>query len=114
MAKRAVDLDKTLAYAERGATTKYGYDPYHVGKPIQAMVDKVIKWLQDGDEVIIFTARDTDDPKTKLMIQEWSERHVGKVLEVTNKKLPDVDYFYDDKAVTVEINTGRILGVEQV
>jgi hypothetical protein len=111
--KRAVDLDKTLAYAEKGATAKYGYDPYHIGKPIREMVDTVIKWLQDGDEVIIFTARDVDSPKIKSMIQEWSEQHIGKILEVTNKKLPDVDYFYDDKAVTVEINTGRILGVEQ-
>jgi len=46
-----VDLDGTLAYYDewRGL--------YHIGEPIPAMVDRVKRWLAEGRDVRIFTAR---------------------------------------------------------
>lgn len=112
--KRAVDFDKTLAYSEPGTTSKLGYDPYRTGPPIPKMLKRVLKWLEQGDEVVIFTARVHDkDPKIRQVLEEWSKRYIGQVLEITNEKTPDMDFIYDDKGVTVEINTGEFLGVEQ-
>jgi hypothetical protein len=98
----AVDLDGTLAY----------YDKFDgkdiIGKPIQKMVDIVKNFIHDGDKVTIFTAR-ADNEKVVKAIKEWTKEHIGKELDVTNIKLPSFDLFYDDKAVTVEKNTGVIL-----
>jgi hypothetical protein len=46
-----VDLDGTLAYYDhwRGAE--------HIGEPIPAMLERVKRWLADGKDVRIFTAR---------------------------------------------------------
>lgn len=42
-------------------------------------------------------------------IREWTRKHIGKQLTVTNVKDPKMDVFYDDKAITVAENTGKIL-----
>ncbi len=47
----AVDLDGTLAH----------YDEFrgkdHIGKPIPKMMERVKKWLDEGQKIVIFTAR---------------------------------------------------------
>jgi hypothetical protein len=98
----AVDLDKTLAHQ----TTWKGKD--HIGEPIPAMVDRVKKWLADGTSVVIFTAR-ADKPEHIPPIREWLKKHLGQALPVTNIKRKEFSEFWDDRAVTVEKNTGRIL-----
>jgi hypothetical protein len=110
-----VDFDSTLATYESGDYEKYG--PYHLGKPIRKMVDRIIKHLIDGDEVRIFTARispDHDFPKDIPLvirkIEEWCEEHLGKPLMVTNIKDHDMILLYDDRCRQVEANTGRIVG----
>jgi hypothetical protein len=99
----AIDLDGTLAY----------YDKFDgkdiIGKPIQKMVDLVKKFIENGDKITIFTARASDEKAIKV-IKEWCKEHIGKdELDVTNIKLSSFDLFYDDKAITVEKNTGVIL-----
>jgi hypothetical protein len=98
----AIDLDGTLAH----------YDKFEgkdiIGKPIQKVVDLVKNFIHDGDKVTIFTAR-ADNEKAIKAIKEWCKEHVGKELDVTNIKLSSFDLFYDDKAITVEKNTGNIL-----
>ena len=49
-----VDLDGTLAYWD---TPMDQYDPMIIGSPIHAMVERVKIWLEQGHEVVIFTAR---------------------------------------------------------
>ena len=46
-----VDLDGTLAYYDqwRGAL--------HIGEPIPVMLERVKRWLDEGKDVRIFTAR---------------------------------------------------------
>jgi hypothetical protein len=97
-----VDLDATLA--------EYNgwHGPYHVGAPIKAMADRVKAWLAAGIKVKIFTARASEprDQAVIYAIEQWCERHLGQVLEVTNQKDYLMIQLWDDRAVQVTPNTG--------
>jgi hypothetical protein len=113
-----VDLDGCLA--------KYGEWTGQVGEPIPDMVGRVRGWLDAGIEVRIFTARvgtgagysensgRYDDQQfadeQREIIQAWCLEHIGQVLEVTAIKDFRMIELWDDRAVAVEMNTGRILG----
>lgn len=105
--KRAVDFDGTLAYQDN----ELGH--YCLGDPIYPMVDRVKKWLSEDDEVIIFTARaSTMSDLEKRDIERFCEKYIGRVLPITCIKTRDIDVFYDDKAVQVIFNTGKVVSVE--
>ena len=95
-----VDLDGTLAHYEgwRGAEI--------VGDPIPAMAFRVRKWIAEGKEIRIFTARATI-PEQIPFVEAWCERHFGVVLPVTCCKDFGMIELWDDRCVQVEINTGR-------
>ena len=111
----AVDLDGTLARYE-------GWNGGSIGEPIMPMVNRVKGWLAAGHTVKIFTARmhghgmtvDVDGrfvPQDVLTpIQEWCAKHIGQVLEVTNKKDFGMIVLYDDRCVQVVANTGELVG----
>lgn len=100
-----VDLDGTLA--EYGGWKGAG----HIGAPVPAMLERVKAWISDGVEVRIFTARVSDnDPETRIAIAQWCHEHVGQVLKVTNQKDYAMVELWDDRAVQVELNTGRPIG----
>lgn len=98
----AVDLDATLAH----------YDGFkgkdHIGAPVPEMLQRVKDWLAAGTKVVIFTAR-ADRPENIPPIRAWLKEHLGQVLPVTNVKRPEFGKIYDDRAVTVQKNTGKIL-----
>lgn len=115
-----VDLDGTLA--------TYGVyqGPDHIGEPVPAMLSRVKQWLAEGKTVKIFTARVDggnaaillgnpegqkfqDVDAIKKTIREWCKRHVGTELEITNMKDYGMIELWDDRAIRVEMNTGRIL-----
>lgn len=77
------------------------------------MVELIKRHIRNGQTVKIFTARaDETEPNHKAAIraiQDWCEIHLGKRLEVTNKKDRHMWLLYDDRAVQVEPNTGRII-----
>lgn len=106
-----VDLDGTLAewYGWAASGGK-------IGAPIPAMVDRVKRWLADGIEVRIFTARaagglDTHglrDPGVAIAnVQAWCINHIGHALPVTNVKDHEMIELWDDRAIQIERNTGR-------
>lgn len=118
-----VDLDATLA--------KYdGFKgPTVIGEPIPAMVDRVKAWIAKGYEVRIMTARVwtpaisdvsmspdaygkrvAEARYARRAIEGWTELHIGKRLEVTCQKDYSMWQLYDDRAVQVEPNTGRLIG----
>lgn len=106
-----VDLDGTLARYDEWR----GED--HIGAPIPAMVRRVKRWLQDGKEVRIFTARVStanrdmlQRNKTIRLIKDWCILHIGQELEVTSDKDYGMIELYDDRAVQVEKNTGKLIG----
>lgn len=103
------DLDGTLAeYDEwRG--------PEHIGRPIPRMIAEVKRHLGLGREVRILTARVSGGDGrvgVRAAIEAWCLEHIGQRLEITNEKDYGMWALYDDRAIAVERNTGRILGGE--
>ena len=99
-----VDLDCTLAEYHGW---KVADEP--IGKPIRYMVERVKRWLDKGKTVKIFTARvDGDDGFQERKIKEWCKEHLGQELEVTNVKTRSMYELWDDRAITVQRNTGRV------
>ena len=96
-----VDLDGTLAEHH----SYKGHD--HIGAPIKLMVDRVKKWLKEGRDVRIFTARDA---KSYPAIRKFCMENFGKTLKITNVKDRFMIELWDDRAVQVEHNTGKVVG----
>jgi hypothetical protein len=112
-----VDFDGTLA--------KYdGWNGGALGEPVPAMLARVKRWLAEGKEVRIVTARvglcgDTNDEGTaddaafaddqRAKIQAWCETHLGEPLTVTASKDFRMVELWDDRAIQVLPNTGRSL-----
>jgi hypothetical protein len=100
------DLDGTLAFFDRWR------GDYHIGKPIPAMIQRVRKHIQRGDVCKIFTARASKcDQKINDFISDWAEEHIGTRLEVTCAKDMFCVRIYDDIAIQVQQNTGKIVTV---
>lgn len=107
-----VDFDGTLAVHEVGK----GLLP--LGAPVPKMVARVRRWLEQGEDVRIFTARMSDPDKREVLkhrtaIENWCEEHLGKKLPVTCVKDYSLVRFYDDRAVQVQFNTGELIGSEE-
>lgn len=100
-----VDLDGTLA-------EYHGWNGGAIGEPIPRMAARVRQWLDEGQDVRIFTARvwteraHGDGPMTK-QIEAWCIQHFGKPLPVTCMKDYAMIELWDDRAVQVIPNTGR-------
>lgn len=112
-----VDLDGTLAEYNGWV------DENHIGRPVPAMLARVKKWIAEGRDVRIFTARVDggaaalsmgnpagaafqDVERIRTIIQDWCERHTGKRLPVTNMKDYGMVELWDDRAIQVVMNTG--------
>jgi len=100
-----VDLDGTLAMYDkwRGET--------HIGEPVPLMLARVKRWLSEGREVRIFTARVATREADELAavrgaIEAWCLAHVGRKLAVTCQKDYAMVELWDDRCVQVVPNTG--------
>lgn len=116
-----VDLDGTLAEYHGWVSEE------HIGKPIPLMVYRVKKWIAEGREVRIFTAR-VDGGKAAILlgdengqnfenvdrirgiIETWCQEHIGTVLPITNVKDYGMVELWDDRCVQVIPNTGVVVG----
>lgn len=95
----AVDLDGTLAVYHK-------FEGNHIiGPPIPEMVLRVLRWLEEGEEVYLFTAR-ADSPESIVHIKRWLAFHELPNLPITNIKLKHFKEMWDDRAIEVEANTG--------
>ena len=104
------DLDGTLAKYDGWKGVE------HIGEPVTTMVvvAKLLHWL--GKKIKILTARvapredgDCGD-KAKKYIEKWCEKNLGFVPEITHLKDASMAALFDDRAVAVEQNTGKVLG----
>lgn len=106
--KIAVDLDGTLAFYD-------GWKgPEHIGDPIPLMMERVKTWVENGDIVVIFTARlSLSDGESANYVRHhiglWLQKYGLGNLEITNIKSMSFDAMYDDRAIQVEKNTGVLL-----
>jgi hypothetical protein len=97
-----VDLDGTLACVDTLS------DISKIGDPVPQMVNLVKKLLQEGHRIKIFTAR-ASDTRQVAMIHKWL-KHIGlPEFEVTNIKDFEMIRLYDDRAVQVIANTGKLV-----
>lgn len=103
-----VDLDGTLA--------DYGVwvGPEHIGAPIPLMVERVKKWIAEGQPVRIFTARvcqwkdgSKDIPAVRSAIEKWCLEHLGAIIPITCTKDWEMVELWDDRAIQVIKNTGK-------
>jgi hypothetical protein len=98
-----VDLDGTLAH----------YDEFkgdhHVGKPIEPMIERVNKWIAEGKDVRIFTARSPHPA-----IRKFCHDNFGKILPITNVKDHNMQMLLDDRAVGVKRNTGELFSEDNM
>lgn len=105
----AFDLDSTIAM----------YPPKKgdgsIGQPIMPMIDLIKRLRKAGVEVRIFTARvglatAAEKAKATKEIQAFCLSCIGESLPVTAMKDHLMIALFDDRAVQVESNTGKILG----
>jgi hypothetical protein len=103
-----VDLDGTLARYDGWK----GID--HIGAPVPAMVERVKEWVAKHQAVKVFTARvAVPEPERSEVIghiHEWLAKIGLPRLDVTNVKDFGMIELWDDRAVQVEVNTGRRVG----
>ena len=99
-----VDLDGTLAH--------YDGRIDEVGEPIEPMLYRVKQWLAEGREVRIITARVSpewsDLEYQTEIIRAWCLKHLDVELVVQCHKSGDMLQLYDDRAVGVMHNDGRL------
>ena len=108
-----VDLDGTLA-----TMTNRDFDPRDIGEPVPKMISLVKKYLDEGKEVKIFTARvatigTIDSFYNTLVgrryIQLWAKKHIGRKLDVVCAKNYKMLTCYDDASIQVVQNTGELV-----
>ena len=109
-----VDLDGTLA-------THDGKQLKRIGEPIPAMVERVKMWLREGREVRIVTARAARTSfhiflyrAEKTQIEQWCLEHIGQALQIQAHKDYSMIELWDDRAVQVQMNTGKQVGVSRL
>lgn len=104
-----VDLDATLAEYSMGQGEL-------IGPPIRLMYLRVKKWLSEGKDVRIFTARaslnsyagdQVELDKQLALIEQWCMDHFGQKLPITCEKDFYMHEFWDDRAIQVIPNTGK-------
>lgn len=104
-----VDLDGTLAFHEPGF-----FQMNYIGDPIPRMLAQVKAWIEEGVVVKLFTAR-MSASKTEQAVflhawHKWCLKWGLPPLEATCVKDFNMLELYDDRAVQIEINTGRMVG----
>ena len=101
-----VDLDGTLAVWDGTSSLD------RIGPPVPAMLTFVKRMVENGIRVKIFTAR-ASDPRQIPKIRKWLEKNGLPPLEITNVKDYSMERLYDDRAVQVEPNTGRLISTSR-
>jgi hypothetical protein len=97
-----VDLDGTLAKYDKWRGKE------HIGEPIQTMLNRIHTWLDEGETVVIFTAR-AGDKEAIPYIEDYLEKIGLPALEITNIKGHEATEFWDDKGKQVIPNTGTLV-----
>jgi len=95
-----VDLDGTLAKHD-------GRLEDGIGPALPEMLKRVKKWVKDGREVRIFTAR-ADSSLERAKIKKWLEDNELPALAVTNTKDWKMAELWDDRAVRVLHNADKV------
>ncbi len=103
-----VDFDGTLV--ENTWRPGQAVTPGMIGRNIAPMVNRVKRWIAQGKEVRILTARvSTISPffaANRAIIDKWCQKNLGKSLPITCEKDPCMEELWDDRAVQLVPETG--------
>lgn len=110
----AVDFDRTLSSHENGEGIN------KLGVPIEKMINRVKSWIQMGIKVKILTARVAPHPhipgfnpeNQRELIHEWCKIYGLPELDVVCYKDMDMIELWDDRAISVNQNTGDAVRFE--
>ncbi len=83
----------------------------HTFEPVKPMVDRLRKYLKQGTECRILTARG-NDPAGINLVKTWLREQGLPNLQVTSKKDYQMIVLYDDRARQVIQNQGIVVGEE--
>lgn len=78
------------------------------------LIAKLLHWL--GKKIKIMTARvaprtgKDDSEKARGYVEKWCEKNLGFVPDITYVKDASMVALFDDRAVAVQPNTGKVLG----
>ncbi|MCB1615363.1 MAG: hypothetical protein KDI30_05050 [Pseudomonadales bacterium] len=97
-----VDLDGTLAHYDGWLS------PEHIGDPIEPMVRRIHQWQHEGIEVRVMTAR-ASRSEMIAPVEKWLSHHDMPNIKVTNRKDFNLLQLWDDRAIQIETNTGKVL-----
>ncbi|MEN3260027.1 hypothetical protein AAH678_14965 [Sodalis endosymbiont of Spalangia cameroni] len=95
-----VDLDGTLNELRTGQGTR-------IGVPARPMMQRIRRWLREGREVRIFTARAATADGVRA-VQSWLRAQGLPALTVTNMTDSEMLQLWEDRAIRVVKNTGKI------
>jgi hypothetical protein len=102
-----VDLDGTLAEYNNWQGAE------NIGEPIPLMVERVKKWINEGKNIKIFTARassnNPDASVSRRSIQTWCLKHLNIILPITAEKDYGMIELWDDRCKQVIPNTGILI-----
>ncbi len=107
------DLDGTLAMNYNGI-----FNPKEIGSPIPSMIALLRKYIEEGKEVKIFTARVStngtihsiyDAVVARHFIHKWCEKNIGRKIDVVSVKDFRMRLLYDDSVIRVKTDTGEIV-----
>lgn len=110
------DFDRTLAYhGPQDKDIKKGYN-LGTGAPIELIVMRLKQYIAAGKNCKIFTARVAPHPDVENFnmadraeqLRDWCEAQGLPRLDVVCIKDAYMEEIWDDKAVSIEPNTGRI------
>lgn len=99
-----VDFDGTWSSTDNPG---HFVPPYPLGEATPLMTLRVRIMRKAGLRVKLFTAR-AASPEAVSKLQIWMEKAIGEVLEVTDRKDYQMIRFFDDRALQVVPNTGRM------
>lgn len=107
------DLDGTLAVRCRGI-----FNPRDIGEPIPVMIELIKKYINEGKDVKILTARVSTNGTVisiynavvgQYYIRAWCKKHIGQKLDVVSVKDFRMQLLYDDCVVQVKTDTGELI-----
>lgn len=99
-----IDLDGTLATIDENTSR------LNIGKPIEEMKTIIENHIKEGYVIKIFTARAAYSDQIPI-VKQWLEDNNFPNWEITCQKDFAMIRYYDDMAVTIERNTGKILAM---
>tara|TARA_R110000744_G_C19371578_1_gene562711 strand:- start:14633 stop:15208 length:576 start_codon:yes stop_codon:yes gene_type:complete len=98
----AIDLDGTLAEYHGWKGIEY------IGNPVKPVVERLMALHNNGFKVVIFTAR-ANDLAAIPHIEMWLAMNGLPRLDITNIKRKEFVEIWDDRAVSVQRNTGFMM-----